>query len=104
MTAPSKPVACTLAAGDLATQRERWLRLGSSALVGRAETEHGLRLSFRADPGVEPELASLLEVERECCAWADWLLEREAETLTVDVRATGDGITALHGMFTALVR
>jgi hypothetical protein len=102
MSATPKPVACTLTSQDLATQRERWLRLGSAALVERVETEDGLRLSFRADPGVEPELASLLAVERECCAWADWLLEQDAETLTVAVRSTGDGISALHGMFTAL--
>lgn len=102
MTAPAKPIACTLASGDPATQRERWLRLGSAAIVERAETEDGLRLTFRADPGVEPELASLVAVERDCCAWAEWRLEQDAETLTVDVRSTGDGITALHGMFTAL--
>jgi len=102
MTAPSRPIACTLTSHELGNQRERWLRVGAQALLDRVETEDGLQLSFRAEPGVETELARLVDVERECCAWADWLLEQDAGRVTVHARSTGEGVGALHNMFTAL--
>ena len=69
------------------------------ALTKRAETADGLRMSFR--PGAEDELRALVAVETECCSWASWTVERSAGTLTLRVRAAGDGVTTLHGMFTA---
>jgi hypothetical protein len=97
----SQPVACTLTSKDLATQRERWLQLAQHAFLDRVETENGLRLSFRADSSVGDELAQLVDVERECCAWADWLIEQGAGRITVVVSSTGEGVAALHGMFIA---
>jgi hypothetical protein len=41
-------------------------------------------------------------VETECCAWAGWTVQASAAGLVLDVRATGDGIAALHGMFTGM--
>ena len=55
------PVACTLTAAGLATQRRRWEQLMARALTGRAETADGLRLSFR--PEAEDELRALVAVE-----------------------------------------
>lgn len=102
MTQPTPVVACTLIAGDLALQRHRWQDLASRAFVERIETGQGLRLGFRAESGVAAELDRLLAVERECCAWADWHLDRAGDPLVVDVRSTGDGVAALHSMFTSL--
>lgn len=95
------PVACTLSSADLDTQRKRWRRLAAKALVERAESEDGLRLSFRAEPGVANELHELTAVERQCCAWATWTVH-ESERITLVVRSTGEGIAALHAMFTSL--
>ena len=33
----------------------RWERIAARALTERAETEHGLRLAFRPQPGAEEE-------------------------------------------------
>ena len=91
------PVACTLTAADLATQRRRWEQLMARALTGRAETADGLRLSFR--PEAEDELRALVAVETGCCAWAAWTVEPTAGAVVLDVRSAGEGIAAVHTMF-----
>jgi hypothetical protein len=96
------PVACTLTTAGLAEQTGRWERLAARALTERAETERGLRLSFRPEPGAEEELRQLVAVENECCRWASWTVHTHARQIVLDVRSDGDGIAALHDMFTGL--
>jgi len=91
------PVACTLTAAGLATQRQRWEQLMARALTGRAETADGLRLSFR--PEAEDELRALVAVETGCCAWAAWTVEPTAGAVVLDVRSADEGIATLHAMF-----
>ncbi len=68
--AGATPVACSLTPTDLAGQSARWERIAARALTERAETEHGLLLSVRPEPGAEEELRQLVAVENECCRWA----------------------------------
>jgi hypothetical protein len=96
------PVACTLSTAGLAKQAGRWERLAARALTERAKTEQGLRLSFRPEPGAEEELRQLVAVENECCRWASWTVHANAGQILLDVSSTGDGIAALHDMFTGL--
>ena len=98
------PVACTLTSADLAAQSQRWERLAVRAMAGRTETADGLRIFFRPEPGAEEELRALVAVENECCRWADWTVEAGDGQIVLAVRAAGDGITALHGMFAGLSR
>jgi hypothetical protein len=93
------PVACRLSPADLAAQADRWTRLIARALAERTETADGLRMSFRPEPGVEEELRRLVATETECCPWAAWAMETNAEVTVLDVRSTGPGIATLHGMF-----
>ena len=99
MTKTDAVVACTLGREDLSLQAERWRKLRARAGAGRIPTADGLRLEFRREAGVEEELRELIAVERECCSWADWSIDANAGQILLDVRATGEGITALHGMF-----
>src|SRR5206468_8557292 len=69
-------VACTLSGTDLKTQHERWLALGENFGIGRYETADGLRLTFADHPAVAAELQALVDVENECCSWADWKVDR----------------------------
>ena len=92
-------IACTLAAAGLAAQARRWKRLMARAMTDLTETADGLRLSFRPGSEVEEELRRLVAVENECCSWAAWAVETNAEATVLDVRSTGPGIAALHGMF-----
>ena len=91
------PVACTLAPAGLAAQVGRWERLIARAMTGRIETADGLRIAFRPGPATENELHSLVAVENECCSWAAWTMETNAEATVLDVRAAGPGIATLHG-------
>ena len=97
--ADNVPVACMLTAPGLAAQSDRWEQLATRAMTGRAETAHGLRLSFRPEPGAEEELRALVAVENECCPWADWTIETTDEQIVLDVHSTAAGIATLHGMF-----
>jgi hypothetical protein len=101
-TAASVPVACSLTMEGLAAQAGRWARLAARAMTGHARTADGLRLGFRPEPGIEEELRALAAVETQCCPWATWTVRASATQLVLDVRAAGDGVTALHGMFTGL--
>ena len=96
------PYACTLTPTDLAAQATRWQQLADRAMTERTETAHGLRIAFRAEPGVEEELRRLVAVEDECCSWARWTAETGTRQIVLDVRSTGYGIAVLHGMFTGL--
>jgi hypothetical protein len=95
-------IACTLTSADLAAQGGRWERLAARAMTGRAETADGLRIVFRPEPGAEEELRALVAVENGCCSWAKWTVEAEEGQIVLAVRATGEGVAALHGMFTGL--
>jgi len=95
--AKSIPVACTLGVAGLAAQGGRWQRLMARALMGRAETADGLRLTFR--PEAQDELRALVAVETGCCAWAAWTVEPTAGAVVLDVRSADEGIATLHTMF-----
>ena len=101
-TTASVPVACSLTMEGLAEQAGRWARLAARALIAQAKTADGLRLDFRPEPGIEEELRALVAVETRCCPWATWTVQARGTELALDVHATGDGVTALHGMFTGL--
>lgn len=96
------PIACTLTSAALAAQASRWELLAGRAMTERAETAHGLRLSFRPEPAADEELRTLVAMEKQCCAWADWTVETRAGQIVLDIHATGDGIATLHRMFTSL--
>ena len=101
-TTASVPVACSLTTADLAEQAGHWARIAARAMTGLALTADGLRLVFRPEPGLEEELCALVAVETRCCPWATWTVQARGTELALDVHATGDGVTALHGMFTGL--
>jgi hypothetical protein len=101
-TAASVPVACSLSTEGLAEQAGRWARLAARAMNGHEKTADGLRFGFRPEPGIEEELRALVAVETRCCPWATWTIQVGPTQLMLNVRATGDGVTALHDMFTGL--
>jgi hypothetical protein len=94
-----RPIACTLGAAELTTLAGRWSVVRKRAELRRNETTDGLRLDFRVGDGVEDELRALVAVESECCAWAEWSVERHGDELRVSLTADGEGIEAAHGMF-----
>jgi hypothetical protein len=99
-TAAQTPVACSLTVAGLAAQAGRWKQLAARAMAERTETALGLRIGFRPEPGAEQELRALVAVETECCPWATWTVAASAGRIILDVRSAGEGVAALHAMFT----
>jgi hypothetical protein len=99
----SAAVACTLGPGGLARRGSRWAALTGRSLVRAARTGRGLRLVFRADPGVADELHDLVALERDCCAFAAWSVHEHRAELTLDVTGDGDqAVAAVQSLFPAL--
>jgi hypothetical protein len=97
------PVACTLGTGDLAGRVARWRAVAARAAGRRASTEHGVRLSFAAGPGVAAELRELAVLERDCCAFATWSVRQDGDRILVDVSGdTQEAATAVQEMFSEL--
>jgi hypothetical protein len=89
-------IACSLSADQLPERRRRWLAL---PLVARAERADGVRLTFRAEPGVEAELRALAELERECCGFATFVVSAAGDQVQLDVTSSGDGVPAVREIF-----
>lgn len=96
-------VACSLNRGELTERGERWGALAGRAFVERVPTERGLQLVFLRDEGVEDELRELAELERECCAFADWTVGTDGERAVLDVSGSSDeAVAAVRAMFRRL--
>jgi hypothetical protein len=96
-------VACSLNREEQAERGARWVALAARALVEREPTERGQRLVFRREDGVEDELRALAELERECCAFADWNVSADDGRLVLDVSGSSDeGVAAVQVMFRGL--
>jgi hypothetical protein len=99
----SAPVACTLGVGDMARRAARWEALTSRSLERATRTERGVRLVFAANLGVADELRSLIALERDCCAFANWSVHEHGAELALDVTGDGaDAIAAIQSLFPAL--
>ena len=76
------PIVCTLTAGEVQERRELlgWLRANVSA-VGR--TEHGMLLHFPAEEDVGEQLRHFARVEKQCCAFWGFAVQREGSQTTL---------------------
>jgi len=61
----------------------------------------GVRLIFRAEEGVEGQLRELGRLEAQCCAFADWDVQRREEDLVLDVTARGEAVAAVRALVEA---
>ena len=90
---PAGPIACSLSAADLRDREAAWRRLLTTSLVSRDVVPGGIRLAVH--PGSVPSLLELVNLERACCPWIDFVVEGASVTIT----AEGDGETAIRSMF-----
>ena len=89
----TRPIVCTLDASDMADREGAWGKLFGSGLVRREQIPGGIRLT--AEPGAVDALLTLVELERECCAWIDYETGKDWVRMT----AAGAGEEVLAGMF-----
>ena len=92
-------IACSLTTEELPGRRRRWLSLTDEALAEQAQIEGGVRLTFRASPGIEQEVRELAALERECCGFAAFEVSASPGQVTLDVTSSGDGVTAVRELF-----
>jgi hypothetical protein len=95
-------IACTLDAAGFATQSERWTQIVAHAAIDRVETEDGIRVDFRAEPGVEQVIRELVALESECCSWASWTVEVSDDEIVLQVTSVGDGVAVVHSLLARL--
>jgi len=93
------PVACSLPQPDVVDRRAAWARLGERALRESRPAAAGVRLTYAALPGVERELRELTRLEADCCAFAEWRVERNENEVILEVEAEGAGSDAVQAMF-----
>lgn len=90
---PARPIACSLTAADLRDREAAWRTLLTTSLVSRDTVPGGIRLAVH--PGSVPSLLELVDLERECCPWIDFVVQDASLTIT----AEGDGEAAIRSMF-----
>jgi hypothetical protein len=91
-----KLIACSLSPAGRASRGDRWRALVEETGVEIVEVPQGLELRFGT--GAERELRELAELERECCAFADWTVEGT----TLVVTGEGDAVPVVQSLFAAL--
>jgi len=89
-------IACSLTAEELPERRRRWRAL---PLTARTEIVGGVRLTFRAGPGVEERVRALAALERDCCGFARFEVYGGAAEVALDVTSSEDGIRAVREIF-----
>jgi len=92
------PIACSLQPTELDDRRAAWQRLAERALRQQCSIAGGVRLVFSAEEGVEGQLRDLARLEAQCCAFADWNVQRRDENLVLDVTARGEGVAAVRAL------
>jgi hypothetical protein len=94
-----RPIACILTSADLQDRQGAWAKLLGSGLVNRDRVAGGIRL--HAAPGAADALIELVDLERDCCAWIDFAVTRDAVAGEADVLLTaeGEGEAVLAEMF-----
>ncbi len=92
-------IACSLRPGDFHDRREVWERLAVRALRESRPTDNGVRFFYAASEETERALRELARLEAECCAFAEWRLDRRGEELVLDVTSTTEGAAAIRTLF-----
>jgi hypothetical protein len=60
-----------------------------------------LVVAYPAGQGVREELEALATAERQCCSFAEWGVEEEADRVVLRVRSHPDGLAAIATLFGA---
>jgi hypothetical protein len=85
---------------DAGAERRRvWQALADHALIDQRQTRQGMRLTYSAAAGVEDKLRELVDLETECCAFADWQVETQSSQVVLEVTAPADAVSSLQAMF-----
>lgn len=94
--APSSdvPIVCDpRGASDTAEERvDTYRRLFADALIGRDRTETGVRLRFRADPGIEDRVRNLAALDKQCCDFFTFAITATDDEVAWDAEVVDNDI------------
>lgn len=93
------PIACSLSGRDQAKRLREISDLCGRALLDTKEIAAGLRLRFAARPGIQEDLAELIEIESRCCSFLEFELRVLEEGLVLDVTGPDDARPVIWRMF-----
>jgi hypothetical protein len=100
----SIPLACSLTAGDQADRRLEFGHILGRGLLAREDTPSGIRLRFRASPGLEQSLLDLTSREKECCPFFDFRIEANRDELLLEVSAPPEARPIVDRLFSSTAR
>ncbi|MBB5256023.1 hypothetical protein [Rhizobium leguminosarum] len=92
-----KPIACTLDGGDFKKRAAEIKRLASSSLL--EVVRKGLSIELIYDGAARLELQELVRKERECCAFLDFDLKQEVDTIRLTITAPEEARESAGALF-----
>jgi MerR family copper efflux transcriptional regulator len=95
----SIPLACSLSAGDQAGRRLEFGAILDRGLLARERTARGIRLRFRASPGLQQDLVELTNREKECCPFFDFRIESLEGEIVLEVGAPPEARPIVEHLF-----
>ena len=93
------PIACSLEPEGREERRRAWQRLIEEALLDKEVTPSGVRLVFSRAAEVERHLEDLVELERQCCAFARWTVMQDPDYIVLRVDGDAQGAAAIQALF-----
>ncbi len=84
MNYKDKPVACTISLSDSDEQSIAWDTLIERA-TSTEQLELGIALTF--DRGLTTEIGDLVDIERQCCSFLEFVIERSDNEIRLIVSA-----------------
>ena len=93
------PFACSLDEDAFEARLAEIRALANAALLGREQTDDGLRLRFRRGLDIAPALTALIEKEKACCSFLEFELDSDSAEITVTVRGPSEARALLDTIF-----
>jgi hypothetical protein len=90
-----EPLLCTLGASEQ-PQRAEEFRAAFTHLIATDPFPGGFRWKFRAQRGLEAQLASLAAREQDCCRFFEFQISNAGDTIVWEARATGNAAAVLE--------
>jgi hypothetical protein len=97
MTDP--PIACTLSPDRMTARLALIDALAADGMLDRTATDAGLRVRLRDSPEIEQRTRELVAAESRCCAFLDFDLGREGDTLVLDISGPEDARPVIDMFF-----
>jgi hypothetical protein len=94
-----QPIACSLPAADFQLRKQDAAQIAREALRSREPLAGGTRLTFAASGDTERNLRELIAAEADCCSFLRFELDRDGETLLLDVTGPDDAQPIIAELF-----